>query len=87
VAHDEDGAAVVDEVALEPGDGVEVEVVGGLVEEQEIGLLSEDDAELQPPALATRERRDGAREVLVGEAELAREDGDLALELVAAARW
>ena len=48
------------------------------------GLLGEDDAELQASALASGERRDGAREVVVAEAELVREHPDFALELVAA---
>ena len=63
VADDEHGAAVVAQPALEPGDGVEVEVVGRLVEQEHVRLLREDDAEPQPPALAARERRDRAREV------------------------
>ena len=58
VADDEHGAAEAREAALEPGDGVEVEVVGGLVEEEQVGLLREDDAEVEP-ARARRPR--GAR--------------------------
>ena len=60
---DQHRAAIADEVLLEPGDGVEIEVVGRLVEQQEVGLLGEHDAEMEPPALAAREARDRARHV------------------------
>ena len=48
---------------LEPVDRVEVEVVGGFVEQQHVRLLREDDAEPQPSALATREGRDRALQI------------------------
>jgi hypothetical protein len=72
------------EVALEPGDGVEIEVVRRLVEHEQVGLLREGDAEVEPPPLAAREALDGALEVAVGEAEVLGDHRDLALELVAA---
>ena len=84
VAHDEYGAAVALQPALEPRDRVEIEVVRGLVEEQEVRLLREYDAEMQPPALAARERHDGPREIGVGEAKLGGDRSDLVLERVAA---
>ena len=59
-------------------------MVGRLVEEQHVRLLREDDAEAEPPPLASRERRDRALEVAIREAEVARERRDLVLELVAA---
>ena len=59
-------------------------MVRGLVEEEEVGLLREDDAELKAPALSPRERFDRPLEIAIGEAELVREHCDLALELVAA---
>ena len=70
----EHGAAVRAEPALEPRDGVEVEVVRRLVEHEQIGLEREDDAEVQAAALAAGERSDRPRQVGVREAEL-RGDG------------
>ena len=81
---DHDRAAVTPEVPFEPRDGVEVDVVGRLVEEQKVGVLRQDDPEPQATALAPRERRHRAAHVLLGEPELLSQDGDLALELVAA---
>ena len=51
----QDGARVALEVALEPLHGLGVEVVGGLVEEQQVGLLEQQLAERDPAALATGE--------------------------------
>src|SRR6266478_4769466 len=50
-------ARVFLEVALEPRHRLGVEVVGGLVEEEHVGLAEEDLAERDAPALAPRERR------------------------------
>ena len=38
VADEEDGAPVVHQVLLEPPHGVDVEVVGGLVQEEDVGV-------------------------------------------------
>ena len=54
---------------LEPLDRLDVEVVGGLVEQQEVGLRGERAAERGPRELAARERRQGPVEVGVGEPE------------------
>jgi hypothetical protein len=51
VGHGDDGALVVLEEALEPGDRLSVEVVGGLVEEQQL-RRTEEPAQRDPPALA-----------------------------------
>ena len=59
-------------------------MVGGLVEQEHVRLLREDDAEAQPSPLAARQGRDGALEVAAREAEVARERRDLVLQLVAA---
>ena len=74
MADDEHRAAVVREPLLEPRDRVEIEVVGRLVEQEDVRLLREDDAEPQAPALAAGERRDRSREVSRRKAELARQD-------------
>ena len=52
----DDGALVVVQVALEPRDRLGVEVVGGLVEQQQVGLLEEQPAERDAAALAAGER-------------------------------
>jgi hypothetical protein len=83
VRDDEHRPLVADEKRLEPRDGVEVQVVGRLVEHEKVRAAREDDAEVEPPPLAAGERRHGPREVGVAEAELVGQDGDLALELVA----
>ena len=83
MAHDEDRATEVGEPALEPADGVEIEVVGRLVEDQDVGAGREGHAQAEAPALAPGERRDGPRELLLGEAEVAREGRHAVLELVA----
>ena len=53
-----DRAGIVLEEALEPRDALRVEVVGRLVEQQQVGLLEEQAAERHAPDLAARERRD-----------------------------
>ena len=52
----DDGALVVGEVALEPLDRLGVEVVGRLVEQQQVGLAQQQPAERDAAALAARER-------------------------------
>ena len=60
-----DGALVLGEEALEPGDGLGVEVVRRLVEQQQVGRGEQQPAERHAPALAARERVDVA--VAVGQ--------------------
>jgi hypothetical protein len=54
----DDGALVVLEVPLEPGHRQGVEVVGGLVEQQDVGLPDEQPAQRDPPPLAARQHVD-----------------------------
>ena len=54
----DDRAAVVGEEALEPGHRLGVEVVRGLVEQQQVGRLQQQPAERHAAALAARERAD-----------------------------
>ena len=54
----DDRARVVLQKALEPGDRFGVEVVGRLVEQQQIGRLQQQPAQRDAAALAARERRD-----------------------------
>src|SRR5690606_16944744 len=55
----DDGAGVVGEVAFEPQHGLGVEVVGGLVEEQQVGLLEQELAQRHAAALTAGEVGDG----------------------------
>ena len=50
------------EVLGQPGDALDVEVVGRLVEEQQVGRGDEQRGQRDPAALAPRERPDGRRE-------------------------
>ena len=45
VGDDQDGALVVDQVLLQPGDGLGVEVVGRFVQEQHVGRFEQQLAE------------------------------------------
>ena len=55
VGDGDDGARELGEVALEPPDALGVEVVGGLVEQQHVGLLEQQPAERHAAALAAGE--------------------------------
>ena len=48
-------------------DGLEIQVVGRLVEDEEVGLLRDDPAEHESRGLAARQRSDGLVDVLAGE--------------------
>ena len=84
VRDEHERAAVELEEALEPVHGGEVEVVGRLVEEQEVRLAREDARELRAHAPAAGERRERLRELLHGEAESAERHLHARLEVVAA---
>ena len=61
----DDGAVVLVQVPLEPRDRLGVEVVGGLVEQQQVGLREQQPAQRDAAALTARERGDvgvGGRE-------------------------
>ena len=81
VGHADDRARVLLEVFLEPGDGLRVEVVGRLVEQQHVGLRQQQPAERDAAALAAGELRHlrfpGRQAQRVGR------DVELALEVVA----
>ena len=59
VGDDQDGAGVGDQVLLQPGDGLGVEVVGRLVEQQDVGVLQQQLAEGDAALLAAGEGVDG----------------------------
>ena len=52
------------EVALEPLDHVQVQVVGRLVQEQDVGLFNQDACQGNPPPLAAAQRGHGSSEVV-----------------------
>ncbi len=62
-----DTAWVLGEVALEPADGLGVQVVRGLVEQQQVGLAQQQLAQGHPPLFTAGEV--GDRGVRVGDAE------------------
>ena len=57
VGDDQNGAGEKLQVLLEPADGLRVEMVGRLVEEQQVGLFEQQLAERDAALLAARERR------------------------------
>ena len=84
VADHEQRAAVVPQEAEQPLLGVGVEVVGGLVEQEQVGAGEEDADELDPPALAARQHAEREVEAVVGEAEAGGQAADVGVGPVAA---
>ena len=85
VRHDQRGAAeLLLEIGFQPLDAGEVEVVGGLVEEEQVGLAEEKAREGEARALAAAEDGDGAGEFLAAEAQAHQHRGSAVLALVAA---
>ena len=58
VADHEHGGVEAPQVVLEPGGGLEVEVVGGLVQQQHVGRCHELLRQAQAPALPTAQARE-----------------------------
>lgn len=81
--HDE-AAAVGLEVVAQPDDGVGVEVVGRLVQEQGVGVREEDPGQLDTAALTAGERVQRLAEHPVGQAERGGDGGGLGLGGVSA---
>ena len=69
VADDDERAGPGVEQVLERGQGVDVEVVGRLVEQQDVGLAHQQAHQLQAPALAAGEVLDQRAGLLAAEAE------------------
>ena len=84
VADDEDGAVVVGDKAAQPLDALEVQVVSGLVQKQQVGVAQEELGERDAHLPAAREL--GARALKVGDlkAQAGQDLAGVALELVAA---
>ena len=84
VAHDEERAAVVAQESHQPLLGVDVEVVGRLVEEEQVAAGEQDAGQLDPAALTTRERVDGHVEAVALQPEARGDRPHLRLGRVAA---
>ena len=84
MAHDEQRAAVLAEEADEPLLRVVVEVVGRLVEQQELAAGEQDARELDPAPLAAGERVDREVEPALGEPETGGDAAHVGLRRVAA---
>ena len=80
---EDEGVGVVVEIVLEPVAGFEIEVVGGLVEQQEVGLLQQELGEGDAHLPAAGEFFGVALPVFLGEAEAAEDGADLGVEGVA----
>lgn len=83
VGDDEEGAGVVLEVALEPHERAEVEVVGGLVQHEEVWLFYEEAGKVGAHDPASGKDIGGAGEVFLGVAEAGENFLALGLELEA----
>ena len=55
---EEDAGEFVDQKVLEGSDRVQVEIIGGLIQQQKVGLAGQDAQHLQPPTLSTRQLGD-----------------------------
>ncbi len=76
VVRDEDQRpAIGREPALEPDHRVEVEVVGGLVEQQQVGAAHQGAREVETHPPAAGERADALRELVLGEAQAVEQGG------------
>ena len=84
VADDEDGAVVVGDKAAQPLDALKVQVVGGLVQKQQVGVAQEELCQRDAHLPATGEL--GARALKVGDlkAQAGQDLAGVALEFVAA---
>ena len=79
----DDGAVVAVEEVLEPVDGFEVEVVGGLVEQQRLGVAEERLGEQDADLLAALQLGHVALVELVGDVETLQQDGGVGFGFVA----
>ena len=58
MGHEDDRTRVFRQMPLQPGHALGVKVVGGLVEQEDVGTLEQHSAERHPPALAAGEGAD-----------------------------
>ena len=83
VGDHEHSAPVVHEVGFQPPDAVHIQVIGGLVEHDQIGLLHQELSERDPRLLSTGERRDALLIFFRRKAKSLEDAGHLALVGVA----
>ena len=69
VAHDDRGSRVVADVVLQPDNGVQIQMVGRLVQQEDIGLDEERARDGHAHSPSSAEHLGGHRELLVGELE------------------
>ena len=69
MGHRQDGAGEALEIVLQDGEGGHVQVVGGLVQQQDVGGLHQHGQQVQPPPLPAGEPPDGHRLQVAGEQE------------------
>ena len=79
----DDGAVVADEEILQPVDGFKIEIVGGLVQQQGLGLPEERLAQQHADLLPALQLAHLAVVQLVGDVEPLQQDGGVGLRLVA----
>src|SRR5581483_6829544 len=84
VAHEQQRAGERRQLLLQPGDAVDVEVVGRLVEQEHVGPGDEDPAQRRPHPPPARQLGERAAPVLVGEAEPGQDPVGFRLDGVAA---
>ena len=85
VGDEDDGGVELDQVPLQPLQRGDVEMVGGLVEQQQVGLGGEGAGQRGAGQLAAGEGRQGALGLLGDEAEAAQDGEDFVAPAVAAA--
>ena len=66
MADDDESPGVRREEASQPHDGVGIEMVCGLVQQEDVVAAEENARQLHPPTLAARERADGLAEHALG---------------------
>ncbi len=69
VADDQERAAVVAQELHQPGLGIDVEVVGGLVEQEDVAAREQNPGQLHAAALAARQHIQGQVETIGGQTE------------------
>ena len=84
VADDEQGALPGLQRGFEPLDGFHVEVVGGLVEDEQVGLLQQEAGEKGASLLSAAEMREGQGQVILPEAKALQHLADASVVFIAA---
>ena len=59
MGHDEDGTREALQIVLQNGEGHHVQIVGRLVQQQDVGGFHQNGQQVQPPPLSAAEPSDG----------------------------